>query len=540
MSSNGLQNYSSILGLLKEKIKAARISAALKVNNELLNVYWEIGKVIWEQEQTEGWGAKVVDQLARDLKVEFPEMQGLSTRNLRYMREFYLAFPQFLILQQPAANLQLSDNHNDIILQQVAAKLPWGHHQVILDKVKTLDERFFYITKCAEKNWSRNILIHQIESRLHERQGALTSNFSSTLPAIQGELAQQIFKDPYKLEFIMLGEEAKERDLENALLNHITQLLLELGEGFAFMGRQHKLVTNGREFFIDLLFYHTKLHRHIIIELKIGEFEPEYVSKMNFYLGLFDDTQKGALDEPSIGLILCKTKDKIIAEYALRDTSKPIGIAEYKINNILPEDIKGEIPSVQELENELDKRLEENKTPADRKLDSLKEKIKRIKSDELNILANHEILCNIYNTGTKPLFKALLERLKEFDQYFISSVRTWSGVNQGATLDEVDLVWKDKEYIDKHLTFSFSCLFEGFKRAGVDAFSASMSIYFVFDKYRYGFSFENSINRTIFQRLYDQPTKDEDIRFICDQFCEKIIDQIDAQINQLGLESSIN
>lgn len=540
MSSNRLQNYGSILSQLKEKIKAARINAALKVNNELLNVYWEVGKVISEQENSDGWGAKVVDQLARDLKTEFPDMQGFSTRNLRYMRDFYLAYPQFLILQQPAASFQVAGNQNDIILQQVAAKLPWGHHQVILDKVKTPSERFFYITKCAENSWSRNILIHQIETRLHERQGALTNNFTSTMPAIQGELAQQVFKDPYQLDFIMLGVEAKERDLENALQIHITQFLLELGEGFAFMGRQKKLLVNGKEFFIDLLFYNTKLRRHIIIELKIGEFEPEYVSKMNFYLGAFDDTLKGEYDEPSIGLILCKTKDKVIAEYALRDTSKPIGISEYRINSILPEDIKGEIPSVEELESELDKRIEESKSPAEKKLDLLKEKINRIKNEELNITANHEILCNLYDTGIKPLFKILLERLVEFDQYFMSSFRLWSDVNENATLDEVDLVWKNKEYLDKSPTLSFSCRFDGFKKAGIKAFGVYMSIYFVYDRYKYGFSFENKMEHTIFQRLYHQPMKDEDINFISDQFCEKIIDRINSQLDQFELAKDDN
>ena len=338
MAGKELLQYGELLHKLKEKIKSAQQRAILAVNNELLSVYWEIGNSIAEQEKLVGWGGKTVDKLAADLKAEFPEMKGLSPRNLRYMRDFYLAYPSFL--QQLAAKTELPENKQNAILQQAAAKLPWGHHLVLLTRLKTTDEREFYIHKAVENGWSRSILEHQIESGLHKTQGALVSNFKNTMPAYQSELTSQVFKDPYNFDFIMLGDQAKERDLEDALMAHVTKFLLELGAGFAFMGRQKRFDAGGREFFIDLLFYHTKLRRHIIIELKIGEFEPEYVSKMNLYLGLADDQLKGEYDEPAIGLILCKTNNKIVAEYALRDTSKPIGIAEYKIAERLPENIK--------------------------------------------------------------------------------------------------------------------------------------------------------------------------------------------------------
>lgn len=368
MASEVGKNYIVVLQGLKEKIRQARLRATLAVNNELLTAYWEIGDTISKQEQTEGWGKKTIENLANDLQAEFQDMKGLSPRNLRYMRNFALAYPQFIILQQAIAKFQDIKNEPFTILQCSVAKLPWGHNCTLLDKLKFPDDRLFYAQKALQHGWTRDMLINQIESNLYKRQGALTSNFQLTLPSYESELAIQLFKDPYHLDFIMLGEEAKERDLEDALMNQITRLLLELGDGFAFMGRQKKFEAGGQEFFIDLLFYHTKLHRHIIIDLKIGEFEAEFVSKMNLYLGLADDTLKGKNDAPSIGLILCKTNNKIIAEYALRDTSKPIGIAEYKIAQMLPKNLKGELPSIEELEAALEVEAKKYEQPLDQKI----------------------------------------------------------------------------------------------------------------------------------------------------------------------------
>ena len=383
IAAKELIQYTHVLQKLKDKIKSSQQKAILAVNNELLGVYWEIGNAIAEQEKLAGWGGKIIDKLAADLKAEFPEMKGLSPRNLRYMRDFALAWPE--ILQQPAAKLQSTDNELDVILQQLAAKLPWGHHQVLLVKLKNTEERAFYIKKAVENGWSRSILEHQIESGLHKAQGRLINNFNNTLPEYHSELTKQVFKDPYNFDFIMLGEQARERDLEDALLTQVTKVLLELGAGFAFMGRQKRFDAGGREFFVDLLFYHTKLRRHIIIELKLGEFEPEYVSKMNLYLGLADDQLRGEFDEPAVGLILCKTNNKIIAEYALRDTSKPIGIAEYKIGERLPDNIKGELPSIEEIEQWIDDEFEEYLSPVDERLNEIKEKLKGIQKDEKQI-----------------------------------------------------------------------------------------------------------------------------------------------------------
>jgi predicted nuclease of restriction endonuclease-like (RecB) superfamily len=371
------KNYMTVLQTLKERIRQARLRAVVAVNKELLTVFWEIGNTIRKQEKSEGWGTKTVERLASDLKIEFPDMKGLSPRNLRYMREFVVAYPKFTILQRSVAKLNNNNkNPSFTILQQAVAKLPWGHNCTLLDKLKQPEERLFYAQKAIQNGWTRAMLVNQIESGLHKRQGMLTSNFTSSLPAYESELAMQLFKDPYQLDFILLGEEAKERDLENALMNQVTKFLLELGDGFAFMGRQKRFEAGGREFCIDLLFYHTRLRRHIIIDLKIGEFEAEFISKMNLYLGLADDNLKGKYDEASIGLILCKTNNKIVAEYALRDTTKPIGIAEYKISQKLPGNIKGKLPSIEEIQKRMDKELKETPIKINEKLKAVKRKIK--------------------------------------------------------------------------------------------------------------------------------------------------------------------
>ncbi len=277
----------------------------------------------------------MIDRLAADLRSAFPEMSGFSPRNLKYMRAFAEAWP------------------DEDFVQQVAAQLPWFHNCTILDKLKNLAERIWYAQQTIENGWSRNILIHQIESNLFHRKGKAITNFDRTLPAPQSELAQQIIKDPYNFDFLSLGSEAKERDLERGLIAQLQKFLLELGVGFAFVGSQYPLEVDGEDFFIDLLFYHLKLRCFVVIDLKMDQFRPEYAGKMNFYLSAVDDLLKHSSDQPSLGIILCKTKKKMVVEYALRDTSKPLGVAEYRITAALPERLKGNLPSIEDLEAEL-------------------------------------------------------------------------------------------------------------------------------------------------------------------------------------------
>jgi predicted nuclease of restriction endonuclease-like (RecB) superfamily len=329
------EGYDEFLRSLKERIRTAQVRAALAVNRDLVLLYWRIGQGILERQRQSGWGSKVIDRLAADLRSAFPEMSGFSPRNLKYMRAFAEAWP------------------DDEFVQQVAEQLPWFHNCTILDKVKTLAERIWYTQQTVENGWSRNVLIHQIESNVFNRKGKAITNFNRTLPAPQSELAQQILKDPYNFDFLSLGQEAKERDLEKGLIEHLQKFLLELGVGFAFVGSQYPLEVEGEDFFIDLLFYHLRLRCFVVIDLKMNQFKPEYAGKMNFYLSAVDDLLRHSDDQPSVGIILCRTKKKMIVEYALRDTSKPLGVAEYRITAALPEKLKENLPSIEDLEAEL-------------------------------------------------------------------------------------------------------------------------------------------------------------------------------------------
>ncbi len=329
------KSYLDLLARLKSEIRTARIKAALAVNSELVRLYWKIGKQILERQAGEGWGTKVVERLAKDLHSEFPDMKGFSRSNLLYMRAFAEAWPE------------------ESTVQQLAGRLPWFHNCIVLDKVKVHQERVWYIQAAIQNGWSRNVLVIQIESGLYRRQGKATTNFTATLPAPQSDLAQQLIKDPYHFDFLTLGQEAQERDLERGLMAHLRQFLVELGTGFAFVGSQVPLEVGGEDFKLDLLFYHLKLRCFVVIDLKMTPFKPEYVGKMNFYLAAVDDMLRHPGDKPSIGLILCKTKNRIVAEYALRGTSTPMGISEFRHLAELPETLKGTLPTIEEIEAEL-------------------------------------------------------------------------------------------------------------------------------------------------------------------------------------------
>lgn len=327
--------YEELLGELKQRILQAQIRAALSVNRELVLLYWQIGREILRRQEQEGWGAKVIDRLARDLRAEFPEMKGFSPRNLKYMRAFAASYP------------------DELIVQQTAAQMPWFHTCLLLDKVKDPAEREWYVGAVIQFGWSRNILAHQIETGLYQRQGQAVTNFDRTLPAPQSDLARQILKDPYNFDFLNMGQEAHERDLEQALLAHIRAFLLELGVGFALVGSQYHLEVGGEDFYLDLLFYHLRLRCFVVIDLKIGDFRPEYAGKMNFYLAAVDDLLRHRDDQPSIGIILCKTQNRTIAEYALRDMQAPLGIATYRLTEALPKELRGSLPTIEELEGTL-------------------------------------------------------------------------------------------------------------------------------------------------------------------------------------------
>ncbi|MGV0027032.1 PDDEXK nuclease domain-containing protein [Phormidesmis priestleyi] len=336
MSNLSLDGYDHLLRKLKERIRTAQVRAALAVNRELVVLYWQIGREVLTRQQQQGWGAKVIDRLAKDLQREFPEMKGFSSRNLKYMRSFAETYP------------------DESIVQEVLAQITWYHNVALLEKLKAQDERLWYAQQTIAQGWSRNILVHQIESELYRRMGGAITNFDRALPQPQSELAQQLIKNPYCFDFLNLSTNAQERDLEKALLQHIREFLLELGVGFAFVGSQYHLEVDGDDYYIDLLFYHLKLRCYIVIDLKISEFQPEFSGKMNFYISAVDDLLRHADDKPTIGIILCKGRKKTAAEYALRDVNKPIGISTYQLKGSLPESFQQSLPSIEQLEMELD------------------------------------------------------------------------------------------------------------------------------------------------------------------------------------------
>ncbi|MFG6668470.1 YhcG family protein [Halomonas sp. HNIBRBA4712] len=327
--------YGDWLAELKQRIHASQQRATLAVNRELILLYWQIGRDILDRQVEQGWGAKVIERLAFDLRTAFPEIKGFSRANLMYMRAFADAWT------------------NDEIVQQAVGQLPWGHNLVLISKLKAPAERLAYAQAAVENGWSRNVLVMQIETRLLERQGAAVTNFDANLPKPQSDLARESLKDPYRFDFLSLSAESQERDVEKALVRHVTEFLLELGAGFAFVGRQVLLDVGGEEFFLDLLFYHLKLRCYVVIELKTGKFKPEHLGQLGFYLAAVDRQVKTELDAPTIGLLLCKSKNSVVAEYALSDKSQPMGIAEYKLLESLPTELQTGLPSIERLEQEL-------------------------------------------------------------------------------------------------------------------------------------------------------------------------------------------
>ena len=359
------KSYKQWLIELKGKIRSAQVKAAIAVNTELILFYWDLGKMISEKEQV--WGAKLVEQVAKDLQKEFPEMKGLSRRNLFNTQKFF-QFYEHQLVQQPVAligqsaivevqsieiqEIELIKQPVRPIVQQTVALIPWGHNILIFSKSKDVPEAFFYIHQTIENHWSRDTLALQIKTNLYARKGKSVSNFKNTLPEPLSDLAQQTLKDPYVFDFMTLATGFKEKDIEKQLVQHITKFLLELGKGFAFVGQQYHLEIAENDYYIDLLFYHIKLKCYVVIELKNTKFIPEYAGKLNFYLSAVDTLVKQEDDKPTIGILLCRDKNNIEAEFALRDINKPIGVSEFQITEYLPEDLKSSLPTIEEIENE--------------------------------------------------------------------------------------------------------------------------------------------------------------------------------------------
>lgn len=334
------ENYLALLNELKQRIQTSQVKAAMAVNRELILLYWHMGREILSRQEASGWGSKVIDRLAKDLKRAFPEAKGFSTRNLKYMRSFAAAYP------------------DEQIVQEVLAQIPWYHNLALMEKLKDPEARLWYARKSLEQGWSRNLLAMHIGADLYQQErrqpSTAITNFAQTLPEPQSDLAQQLIKDPYNFDFLTLYQGAQEQGLEAALVAHIRDFLLELGVGFAFMGSRYALVVDDQEYFIDLLFYHTQLRCYVVIDLEMGEFRPELAGSMNFYVAAVDDLIRHPDDRPTIGLVLCKSKRRTTAEYALRNVSTPIAISTHQ----LPANLQGQLPSIEQLQDELDQAVQ--------------------------------------------------------------------------------------------------------------------------------------------------------------------------------------
>lgn len=372
--------YKNWLKELKEKVRQTQIKAAVKVNSALLEFYWELGADIVEKQKNAKWGSGFLQQLSKDLMAEFSEMKGFSKVNLQFIRRWYSFYSHDYIKEEQVVTFLDNDkmatacdqikNQPQLIVSQAVTQLenskgqytirliiqvPWGHNRVIISKCKNTDEALFYVSKTIENGWSRSVLTHQIESGLYERAGKAITNFETTLPAPQSDLANQLIKDPYNFDFLTLTDKYNERELEDALMDHLTKFLLELGAGFSFIGRQYKLEVGGDEFSIDLLFYHVKLHCYVVVELKTVKFKPEFAGKLNFYVAAIDGEVKSEEDKPTIGILICKSKNKTVVEYAMSGINKPIGISDYQLTQSLPDEFKSSLPSIEEIEEELEK-----------------------------------------------------------------------------------------------------------------------------------------------------------------------------------------
>lgn len=369
-----LSFYNGLLADIKNRIRHAQVRAAVSANAEMILMYWDIGRMIHQRQQMEGWGAGIIPKLAKDIRNELPEIKGFSERNIGYMVRFFREYGEPAILQQPVAKLPGSSpkaearfpseektlqNGDRPNLERHVVQIPWGHNLLLMEKVKDPVIRLWYIRQTIEQGWGRETLAAMIRRKAYERNGQAVSNFSTRLPAPQSELASRMLKDPYLFDFLTLEEPFHERELETGLIRHLEKFLLELGSGFAFVGRQYHLEVSDKDFYLDLLFYHLKLRCFIVIELKKGDFKPEYAGKMNFYCSVVDDQLRIDTDQSTIGLILCQTKDRILAEYTLRDIHKPIGISDYELTRSLPGNLQSSLPTVEEIEMELSQEIRE-------------------------------------------------------------------------------------------------------------------------------------------------------------------------------------
>lgn len=545
------KNYVLWLGEIKERIRTSQQKAALAVNRELLDLYWFIGGSL-ASKQTE-WGDKFIENLARDLKVEFPDMKGFSKSNLKNMRRWFEYYsvnsqmgqqavgqlqidPKFINAQQGVAqSSDLSQQPVDQNLRALLYSIPWGSHIVILTKAKSPDEAFFYIVKTIQNSWSRSNLEQHINTDLYNRQGKALTNFALTLPEPQADLAQEIIKNPYNFDFLTLAEDARELEVERALIQHLKKFMLELGKGFAYVGNQYNLNVDGDDFFLDLLFFNYNLNRFVIFELKVGDFKPEFAGKLNMYVNTVNEKVKLPHHEETIGVLLCKTPNETVVKYSLKGINSPLGVSEYTFQTILPEEIAAELPTIEQLEEEIATEMEELKDPLDEKRAKILELIQSKAKEEVKLQRSQEIIGDFVDKTLHSIREKIIQLLEK------QGVRDWF------------LTFKEEFMIDNQIyeyktdfnifsqndsnihQIGYEINLNGFKSAGINTFGCRERIVFNFHQYVFTITLHHQ-DRSFKEYLYSHELTDSEITEISTAFVGDLMDQIhrdaDRQLNQ--------
>lgn len=548
--------YRNWLASIKERIQSAQVRAALHVNAELIELYWALGAEITAMEKTANWGDKLIDNLTKDLMSEYPGLKGFSKSNLKYIKRWYLKYcsnvtggqrtaipdgemPILAIGQQAVDQLENEINAGtgqqavDQIDFALLKQIPWGHHIAITTKTQSVKEAIFYVQECIQNNWSRSVLMLQIESNLYERQGKAITNFKKTLPAPLSDLARETLKNPYNFDFLALNPQLKERDLEKGLIEHLKKFMLELGKGFAYVGNQFNFDVEGDDYFLDLLFYNTNLKSYVIFELKIGEFKPEYAGKLNFYVNAINDRVKGQGHNPTIGVLLCKTPNETVVKYSLQGIETPVGVTEYQLATALPREIAPEMPSIEEIEQELEKEIEDMRGPVEKRMESLKARIASLKTETIEIPKSPENIQRILNKSLLPLFDRLINSFNEFSGLFISHNYYWSGANN-EDFEGFKRKWGQAEFHEKIKETYFLYHWSGFKKAGVEPFDIQIRINYILEPYLYCFQILGcNQGWPIIKKLYHQDLSEAEIEKIVETSMMKVLADIEFHINRL-------
>lgn len=546
-------NYVHWFGEIKNRIRSSQQKAALAVNRELLDLYWFIGEALVAK-QTE-WGDKFIDNLARDLKVEFPDMKGFSKRNLETIRRWYSFYSINLeFAQQAVAQLQIDPNFSNA--QQIVAQseqtgqqpvdqnvkallhsVPWGQHTVIITKVKSPEEAFFYLVKTVQNNWSRSNLTQHISTDLYNRQGKALTNFALTLPEPQADLAQEIIKNPYNFDFLMLQEDARELEVERALIQHLKKFTLELGKGFAYVGNQYNLKVDGDDFFLDLLFFNTTLNRYVIFELKVGDFKPEFAGKLNMYANTVNDKVKMPHHKDTIGILLCKTPNKTVVEYSIKGIQTPLGVSEYSFQTALPEELVVGLPTVEQLEEEIAAEMKILKDPLDEKRAKILELINLKAKEEVKIQRSQEVIAEFVKNVFHPLRNQIIQLLEH------NNVKDWFlEFKEEYMLDNQIYEYKTNFDVfsqhDQNIhQIGYEIYLNGFKHAGTNTFGSRERIKFNFHQYVFSVTIQHE-QKPFKEFLYSTKITDDEINEISIAVVSDLMDQIhndaERQLNTEG------